>query len=237
MLHNIASRLNKSNSLSLSLSFSLSLSLYIYIYIFLSFGRKKRGWPGACTKLRKVGRTNNTFLKAKCIYGWFEEDINERQESTNQETIDINKLWPARGFRGCNYMRKMAGSKSAITHISSSLWLLYLPALSISRSIPILLQCLSNAVQCIIYIIISYNSLHHCPRNQFQNYGRKDNWYYLYARSRISKKNVFAKRKNNYYLFFCDYLIAYIFFFQKITISFRFNYGIIKLTRVLEDIN
>lgn len=26
------------------------------------------------------------------------EDINEQQESTNQETIDINKLWLARGF-------------------------------------------------------------------------------------------------------------------------------------------
>lgn len=66
-------------------------------------------------------------------------------------------MWPARGFRGCNYMRKMAGSKSAITHISSSLWLLYLPALSISRSIPILLQCLSNNVQWIIvYVTKSY---------------------------------------------------------------------------------
>lgn len=77
---------------------------------------------------RRVRRTSNMFSSEMYLL-LPQEDINEQQESTNQETIDINKLWPTRGFRGCNYMRKMAGPKSAITHISSSLWLLYLPAL------------------------------------------------------------------------------------------------------------
>lgn len=120
--------------------------LFVSIYVYSSRSKEKEEGLAEenMYETQEVRRTNNTF--PKCIYGCLEEDINERQESTNQETIDINKLWPARGFRGCNYMRKMAGSKSAITHISSSLWLLYLPALSISHSIPIPipLQCLSN---------------------------------------------------------------------------------------------
>lgn len=58
------------------------------------------------------------------------EDINERQESTNQETIDINKLWLAGGLArhrfGCKSMREMAGSKSAIIHVSTVPLLLFL---------------------------------------------------------------------------------------------------------------
>lgn len=48
------------------------------------------------------------------------KDINERQESTNQETIDINKLWLAGGLArhrfGCKAMREIAGPNSAIIH-------------------------------------------------------------------------------------------------------------------------
>jgi len=62
------------------------------------------------------------------------EDINERQESTNQETIDINKLWLAEGLASyrfaCGSMREMAGTKSAIIHIST------IPLLLFPRSRP-----------------------------------------------------------------------------------------------------
>jgi len=72
------------------------------------------------------------------------EDINERQESTNQETIDINKLWLAEGLASyrfaCGSMREMAGTKSAIIHISTIPLLLFLrsrpPATAWTRYTP-----------------------------------------------------------------------------------------------------
>lgn len=95
-----------------------------------SFERKVliiRGWKRPALR-SQVRPTRNAFPSVMYLQ-LPREDINERHESTNQETIDINILWPARGFRGCNCMKKMAGRKSAITHISSFPRLLYLPAL------------------------------------------------------------------------------------------------------------
>lgn len=82
------------------------------------------------------------------------EDINERQQSTNQETIDINKLWLTGGLArhrfGCKSMRKMAGPKSAIIHIST------IPSLLFLRSRPPvtgMIHCVSNIMIILYYYI------------------------------------------------------------------------------------
>lgn len=98
------------------------------------------------------------------------EDINERQESTNQETIDINKLWLAGGLArhrfGCKSMREMAGPKSAIIHIST--YPIAIISTPFCYNVERVIHCVSNTI--VLRIIREPNhalQLEQSARNKF----------------------------------------------------------------------